>query len=146
MSQTPVQPDPQVARAVGASLFGGVLMTDVLGLPRGFDLESYLGVLMILGGLLAWFGSVWLLVDDRDRVWWYGLAEGTLITLGWVMTRVFGLPVTRGTTAGEWGERTALLMLFFAVNLVILSGWVLRARRRGRHVPVVSARDREWRR
>jgi hypothetical protein len=142
MSQTPVQPHPEVARATGVVLFGGVLMTQFLGLPLGFRLESYLGVIMILSGLLAWAGAVGLLADGGRPVWWYALANGASTIFAWFFTYLFGLPVTETSYKGQWSDRNGLLLLFFSGNLVMLSAWVLRTRQRNTGLPVVSARDR----
>ncbi len=142
MSQTPVQPHPEVARATGVMLFGGVLMTQFLGLPLGFRLEGYLGVTMILSGLLAWAGVVGLLADGGRPIWWYALANGVSTIIAWFLTYRFGLPVTEVSYKGQWSDRNGLLLLFFSGNLVMLSTWELRTRQRDAGPPVVSARDR----
>lgn len=146
MSQTPVQPHPEVARATGVMLFGGVLMTQFLGLPLGFELESYLGVIMILSCLLAWAGVVALLADGGRPVWWYALANGISTIFAWFLTTLFGLPVTEVSYKGQWSDRNGLILLFFSGNLVLLSAWVLRTRQRDAGLPVISARDRAGRR
>ncbi|WP_106403511.1 hypothetical protein [Actinocorallia populi] len=142
MSRTPVQPHPEVARAVGAMLFGGILSTQVLGLPRGFEIEGYVGVFMIFSCLLAWAGAAWLLVEGGKHVWWYTLADAALTILAWLLTLLFGLPVIDEPLKGRWLDRHNLLLLFFSANLTVLAGWVLWGRRRSAHAPVSSARER----
>lgn len=142
MSRTPLQPHPEVARAVGASLFGGLFMAHVLALPRGFELQSYLGVFVILSALIAWAGAFWLLVEGSDRAWRYAAAIGSLTVLVWFLTQLFGLPVTNAPVAGDWSNPTGLLQLFFSANLAFLAAWVLRTRRLLMSGPVRSARDR----
>lgn len=141
MSRRPLQPHPEVARAVGASLFGGLFMAHVLSLPRGFELQSYLGVFLIFSCLVAWSGSFWLLVEGKDRVWWYAAAVGVATILLWILTQAFGLPALEEPVKGAWFDQTGLLQVFFGANLTFLAGWVLRTRRRP-GPPVRSAGER----
>ncbi len=149
MSRTPVQPHPEVARAVGTTLFGGTLMTQILGMPRGFEIESYVGVIMISSCLLAWAGAVWLLIEGANRAWWYALANAALTILACLLTLLFGLPVIDETLRGQWFDRHNMLLLFFSANLVVLAAWVLRGRQKSRAgaaaEPVSSARERAYR-
>ncbi|MEO3787895.1 hypothetical protein ABGB12_31595 [Actinocorallia sp. B10E7] len=146
MSRTPMRPHPEVARATGVVLFGGVLLTQSLGLPRGFELESYLGVIMIFSSVLAWAGAVGLLAENGSPVWWYTLAYGIGTIFSWLFTQLFGLPVLHSPVEGHWLDRHGLILLFFSVNLALLSTWVLRSRQVSAGSPVASAADRIRRR
>ena len=145
MSRTPVQPQPEVARAAGVMLFGGVLMTQILGMPQGFAIEGYVGVLMIFSCVIAWAGAVWLLIEDASRAWWYALANAALTILLCLLTLLFGLPVVDEPLRGWWAARHNMLLLFFSANLVVLAAWVLGGRRKSAHAPVSSARERAYR-
>ncbi|MBO2452028.1 hypothetical protein J4573_33420 [Actinomadura barringtoniae] len=126
--------------------FLGIAMVHFLTLPDGFHIEPYIGVSLIIALMMALFGAGALLVEDRDRVWWYALAEGLLNGFGYVLSRVQGLPLTSGQgVSGGWFRATGMALAFFGFLLAALAGWILisrRLRRRNRYFPITSAFQR----
>jgi hypothetical protein len=142
MSRALVAPEPQVARPVGAVLFLGLALIHFLSLPHGFHIEAYVGVSLLLASVMAVAGAVALLVEDRNRVWWYALAEGLLTLLGWFLSRWFGLPAAGNAVSGDWFEETGLGLAFCGSALTGLAVWILYVRRTHAHETVLSARQR----
>lgn len=131
-----------VARSVGAVLFLGLAMVHFLALPHAFHLDAYIGVIQIIATGMALAGTVGLLADDRDRIWWYSLAEGALNALGYLVTRFTGLPPGGHDIAGGWLREPALALAFLGVLLAALAIWVLVNRHRGA-LPVTAAKERD---
>lgn len=134
---------PAVARAVGAVVLVGIALIHFLALPHGFHIEAYLGVSLIMGVGMAFGGAVALLVDDRDRVWWYALVQGILNVLGYLLTRVSGVPLSDSDVSGNWFRTSGMALCFTGFVIAGLAAWVLIERRRTTpRSPVVSAKDR----
>jgi hypothetical protein len=137
--------EPNVARPVGAVFFLGIAMVHFLTLPDGFRIEPYIGVSLIIALMMALFGAGAMLMDDRDRVWWYALAEGLLNGVGYVLTRFHGLPLASAGAIGGWFRQTGMALAFCGFMLAALAGGVLAARRHRRrtsYLPVTSAFQR----
>ncbi|MDL4776099.1 MULTISPECIES: hypothetical protein [Thermomonosporaceae] len=113
--------------------------------PGGFGTESYLGVFLILAVITALAGVAAFLLDDRDRVWWYALAQGAANPLGYLCNRLTGLPLAGDVPERWYGARAGWSLVFLGVLLFVLALGVLIARHRRRRLPqpVLSADDRD---
>lgn len=134
-----------VARPLGAVLFLGIAVLHFQAVAPGFAVQPYLGVSLILGTATALGGVAGTLADDRDRIWWYALAEGLLTAAGYAVNRLSGLPLA-GRDPGRWyGSPGARTLAFLGVLLAVLAAWTLlaRFRRRRTRMPVTSAYDRD---
>jgi hypothetical protein len=138
-------PAPSVTRPVAVQLLIGIAFIDFLSLPHGFRLVPYLGVQLLMGMGMALAGAFALLADTRAFAWWYALAQGALNLIGFFVSRIMGLPLTRHSVAGNWLETPALALAFCGAALALLSGWVLYARHFAAHHrtdPVTAAHHR----
>lgn len=137
------RPPRNVVRSVGVGLFLALALLYLLAIPLQFEREAYLGVLQILGMGLTLGGAIGLMVEDRDRIWWYALVEGVLNAAGYLVTRFTGLPLGGRELAGDFLGHRPLTLVFVAVLLSGLAGWTLLDRHSpATHRTVTSARER----
>src|SRR5258708_21387314 len=94
-------PAPSVTRPVAVQLLIGIAFIDFLSLPHGFRLAPYLGVQLLMSMGMALAGAVALLADTGAFAWWYALAQGPLNLIGFFVSRVIGLPLTRHPLAAH---------------------------------------------
>ncbi|MEO5875717.1 MAG: hypothetical protein ABIS86_14115 [Streptosporangiaceae bacterium] len=111
-------------------------------MTNGFRIGAYAVFALFLAFILAVLGAFLLLLEDRNRVWWYALVEGVLTLAGWVLSRVDGLPFTAPQADGNWFQEIGLALAFCGTALSGLAIWVLWIRRLRAQETVVSARQR----
>lgn len=142
MSRTLLRPTPDAARAVATVLFLAISLVHFVTLPHGFQIGGYVGVSLVLGLMMGVAGAIGLLIETKDRTWWYALYFGLANAVGWMATRLHALPATDLHNEGGWHRETGLCLVFCGTALAALAAWVLRTRWLDRHETVESARDR----
>lgn len=131
-------------RSLGAVLFFVVSLLQFSVLPEAFQIEAYIGICLITGVIISLAGAAALLLDDRDRIWWYALAVGATNSAGFIGSRIAGLPLAETWTVGDWTHGSGLALCYTGAVLATLALWTLIRRHRSRrsNLPVLSAADR----
>jgi hypothetical protein len=113
--------------------------------PHSFHVEAYLGVVMILAVGMSLANVIALLMSDTRAVWMFTLYEGVANAIGYVVTRLTGLPFAQSYTHLLWSQTPAVVI---ALTGVVAAGCAIRTlhRRRGQpsvSTPVTSAQQRD---
>jgi hypothetical protein len=120
--------DDAIARAVAIGGLVTIALLHVLQLPDAFAAIGYLGALFILAAAGCLVLASILTRTSDDLAWAAVGGLAALILLGYVVSRSVGLPGWTGDV-GEWAEPPGLASMVVESLLIVLSGFVLIARR-----------------
>jgi hypothetical protein len=110
-----------VIRASAVIGLAGIALVHVIDAPDKFSELPYVGV-MFLGLILATLGAAALLVrKDDPRAWLLALLLAGATMLGFVVSRVVGLPGDHKSDVGNWSEPLGLVSLLIEVCVVSLA-------------------------
>ena len=104
-------------RHLAAGLLAATGVLHLILAPEYLEEQAYVGVLFILGGLVAAAIAVRLWVAEDARAWLAGALVAAGMAVGFVLSRTVGLP---GFHEAEW-EVSGLLSLLFEGGFVLLA-------------------------
>lgn len=111
---------PQLTRLAGMTLILAVGVVHLVEAPEHFEAAGYLGALFVANSAAALVAAVGILRGARGWGWTLGAVISGLSALGYVASRLFGLPGF-AEAAGEWDDPVGSLAMI--LEGLFLAGW-----------------------